>query len=95
MEDGRFRFQIRTYRAPGWLVPLMVLAGLAMIPVAVALALGLMAVALGVGVLRALRPGPGRPLEGRRGPPGPRLGRGAGDGAIDVEYEAKDGDEKG
>lgn len=81
-------------RVPGWLVPLMVILGLAMIPLAIALALGVLAVALGVGVLRAFLPAPKPPLPDRPEPSGPRLGR-IPDGAIDVEYEAKDSDEKG
>ena len=95
MKDAPFRFQVRAVRTPGWLVPLMVVLGLAMIPVALALALGVLALALGVGFVRSLLPGSGSSLDKKTTTGEPRLRRGAGDGVIDAEYEAKDSDEKG
>jgi hypothetical protein len=111
MQNNNMKVRILTYRLPGWLAPLMVLLALAMIPVAIALALGILAIAMGVGVVRALLPPPREtppgtgeevvrgtenvPERNRRSKPS-ALVTGADDQpVIDVEYEVKDGNEKG
>jgi len=101
MAGEPFRFSVRTFRVPGWVTPLLVLLALAMIPVAMALALGLLALVLGAGLVRALFPPAGSSLPREEGPPGREVSGSLdgevppGDGpVIDVEYEARDEEEK-
>jgi len=87
------QLHVRSFRLPGWVVPVMFLLALALLPFALLFAVGLGVLALGAGLLGALF----------RGPSGPTLGagkrgsvdvRGRGTKVIDVEYEVKDRDAK-
>jgi hypothetical protein len=85
--------QIRTFRAPSWIVPLLILAALAILPFVFALALGLFALALAATVVRRLI----LPPSSRRDSPvfpGQTRRESGNSNIIDVEYEAKDDHEK-
>ena len=82
--------EVRSFRVPGWLGPLLVLAALALIPVALLLAVFAGVAALGVSVARALLSQAPPAEKGR----GPALGSGPGE-VIEADYEVKDEHEKG
>lgn len=87
------KFEVRSYQAPRWIVPVLVLAALALIPFALMLALGLGAVAIGFSALRALLP----PSEKRLGSESlerPRRTPLKPGSVIDADYEIKDENEK-
>jgi hypothetical protein len=90
-----FKFQVRSYQLPGWIVPLLALAALALIPFALMLALGLGVLAIGGTLLRALFLPPVNRYESveseNRKPS--KLGSGPTD-VIDADYEIKGENEK-
>ncbi|MGH7739701.1 MAG: hypothetical protein ACREL1_06100 [bacterium] len=90
------KFQVRTFRAAGWLFPIALLAGLALIPVALFIALSLLGLAFLVGVVRSFLPSASSPAPSQnfsRPSRAPR--RSVSDkGVLDVEYEIKDDHEK-
>ena len=88
------KFQVRTFRASGWLFPLVFLAGLALIPVALFIALTLVGLALVGAVVRALLPSVSPQTQSQAFPrPGRRVSV-SDKTVLDVEYEIKDDHEK-
>ena len=87
------KLQVRTLQAPGWLLPLVFLAGLALIPVALFIALAVLGLALTGALFRALLPSAASSAASQ---PFPRPGRPSvpRQGVLDVEYEIKDDHEK-
>ncbi len=87
--------QIHTYRAPGWIIPVLVLLALALLPFAMALALAVGAAALGATAIRYLfLPARGSPDSNHQ-----RMMHGPGRivsnaPAIDADFEVKDENEK-
>jgi hypothetical protein len=91
-EVWMLKFEIREAHLPRWMVPVLVLAALALIPFALMLALGLAAVAVGLTALRILLP-PAKPPE--REILKPRASSSLKPGSvIDADYEVKDENEK-
>ena len=89
------QIHVRSVQMPRWVVPLLILAALALIPFALMLGLALAAVVIGASALRLLLPSPGR-LE-TRSTDFPFSGinkRFSDPSVIDAEYEVKDSDEK-
>jgi len=86
---GQMPMMVRTFRLPGWATFLLVLAALALIPVALVLAVGVGALALVGGVVGALV-GPKR----REIPPPHRMDPGQipehSGQVLEAEYEVKD-----
>lgn len=89
------QIHVRSIQAPRFLVPLLILAALALIPFALMLGLGLAAVAIGVSALRILLPSPEKLEVGSAKTAFSRVEKRFSDpSAIDAEYEIKDSDEK-
>jgi len=85
------QLQFRSFRLPGWVVPVMFLLALALLPFALLFAVGLGVLALGAGLLGSLFRGPSGPSLGTA-KKGSVSGPGRGTKVIDVEYEVKDRD---
>ena len=87
------KFEVRSYHAPRWIVPILALAALALIPFALVLVLGLAAAAIGFSAVRAFLPPTGKPLgpETLGKPSRTPLKPGS---VIDADYEIKDENEK-
>lgn len=87
------KFELRSYQAPRWIVPILVLAALALIPFALVLALGLAVAAIGFSALRAFLPPSGKNpgLGYLKKPSRVSLKPGS---VIDADYEIKDENEK-
>jgi len=87
------KFEVHSYQTPRWIVPILILAALALIPFALVLALGLAAAAIGVSAFRLFLPVAGRPESpGTLGAPPPTsLKSGS---VIDADYKIKDENEK-
>ncbi len=88
-----FRYQMRTVRVPGWLIPLLLLAALALIPVVLTLALGLLGLGLGVAAVRYWLL-PSAPKGTHRSFPGQKGEKLHDPSVIDVDYQVKGSDEK-
>jgi len=87
--------EIRSFRAPGWLGPVLLLLALAILPFALILGLVVTGIVLGASVMKALVPFPAEEkLEGRTEvvPKQERLS--ADSEIIDADYEIKDENEK-
>jgi hypothetical protein len=97
-DSGRIssmQIHVRSAQLPRWVVPLLILAALALIPFALMLGLALAAVAIGASALRLLLPSPGRPEAQSADFPFSQVHQRFSDpSAIDAEYEVKDSDEK-
>ncbi len=87
------KFEVRSYQLPRWMVPVLVLAALALIPFALMLALGLAAAAVGLSVFRAFLPAGNRPMDPEILNPPARTSLKSGS-VIDADYEVKDENEK-
>lgn len=88
------KIEVHSFQAPRWIIPLLILAALALIPFALALAAGMAVLALGVGVLKLLLPSSGTSghvgsFETRRS-----AGKFSDSTAIDADYEVKGENEK-
>lgn len=82
------KVQVRRFRAPGWIVPVLVLIALALLPFALMLAAGLVLLAVGAAALNALLPGGKRSFpENDYSSPPPKLKSGPESGVIDADYE--------
>jgi hypothetical protein len=88
------KVQMRTFRMPGWLLPIFVLLGLALIPIAFFLALALLGLALGSVLVCALLPSV-HPHEKNENIFSKKHHSQFSDKSVlDVEYEVKDDHEK-
>ena len=88
------RMEVRAFQMPRWIVPVLVLAALALVPFALMLALGFAVLGLGVSALRLMLPpaGPAQKEGPLREPTrSEKIGPGA---VIDAEYEVKDAHKK-
>jgi hypothetical protein len=97
-DSGRIssmQIHVRSAQLPRWVVPLLILAALALIPFALMLGLALAAVAIGASALRVLLPSLRGPEVRSTEFPFSRADKRFSDpSAIDAEYEVKDSDEK-
>jgi hypothetical protein len=50
------KMEVRTFRVPGWLMPVLLLAALALVPFALMLALAVACAAIGISLLRSFLP---------------------------------------
>jgi len=90
------RLVIQSFQAPRWIVPVLILAALALIPFALMLTVTLLGLAVAATAFRVLlSPAPESPLESHSFPKGQLAELNSGSKVIDAEYEAKDQDEKG
>ena len=87
------KLEFRSYQAPRWVAPILILAALALIPFALMLALGLAAAAIGVSTFRSLLPAADRPENPETLGARPHHSLRSGS-AIDADYEIKDENEK-
>ncbi len=87
------RLEVRSYQAPRWMAPILILAALALVPFALMLALGLAAAAIGISAFRLFLPAAGRSENPATfgSPPHHSLKSGS---VIDADYEIKDENEK-
>lgn len=87
------RFEVRSYSMPRWIVPILILAALALIPFALVLALGLTAAGIGFSALGLFLPKAGGPENNETLGVPPRHSLKSGS-VIDADYEIKDENEK-
>jgi hypothetical protein len=87
--------EVRSFQAPRWLGPILILIALALIPFLLTLALGLLALGIGASVIKALLP-PSHPKNDheRIFAAHRQFGKKSDPSAIDAEYEVKDADKK-
>jgi hypothetical protein len=89
------KFQVQSFRAPGWLFPILLLVGLALIPVALFIAIAVLGLALAATVVRSLLPATSpSPSHSQTVSARKASGSFANQPVLDVEYEIKDEDEK-
>ena len=89
------QIHVRSVQAPRWVIPVLILAALALIPFALALGMALAAAALVASALRLLVPSSDRPLGGSPSIPHSRADNKISNSpAIDAEYEVRETHEK-
>ena len=90
-DETLIRMEVRSFRLPPWLAPLLILAALALIPFALMLAFAVAGVAVLAGAARLFLPAPQG--SSPKKPPfssGESHKKFSEPSAIDVEYEARD-----
>ncbi len=89
------KFQVQSFRAPGWLFPIVLLVGLALIPVALFIAVAVLGLAFAGAVVRSFLPAPS-PSSSSSQTVSARKASGSfsNQPVLDVEYEIKDDHEK-
>ena len=88
------RVQMRTLRVPSWFLPVFILLGLALIPIAFFLALALLGLAVGSVLVRALLPSAHPPEKNENVFSKEHRSQFLDKPVLDVEYEVKDDHEK-
>ena len=89
------KFQVQSFRAPGWLFPIVLLVGLALIPVALFIAVAVLGLALAGAVVRSLLPARSPSSSSSQSVSARKAsGSFANQPILDVEYEIKDDHEK-
>lgn len=87
--------EIRFYRAPGWIIPFLILLALALLPFAMVLALAVAGAALGAAVLRFLfLPAQEQTAEKNKNILSEGEGSASNTPVIDADFEVKDENEK-
>lgn len=89
------RVQVQSVRLPRWVVPLLILAVLALIPIALTLAAAVAVLAIGATVVRSFLPASAEPkIQSKTHRFKPLDERSSNAAVIDADYEIKDEHEK-
>jgi hypothetical protein len=89
------KFQVQGFRAPGWVLPIVLLVGLALIPVALFIALAVLGLGLAAAIVRAVLPSATKPSSASQSVSARKAsGSFSNQPVLDVEYEIKDEHEK-